>query len=86
MIAFVFMARQLAEPAGIELGAPIHLPLDELELGDLSFDLSIGPWLRDGGMYRWLVAGNSVGDRGDQAPLSVIQSSTSLARVFRIMA
>jgi hypothetical protein len=29
----------------VELGAPIHLPFDELELGDLTFGLAVGPRL-----------------------------------------
>ena len=32
----------------VELGAAVHLPFDELELGDLAFSLAIGPGLGHG--------------------------------------
>lgn len=44
------------------MARPYILPFDKFKLGDLSFHLAVGPWLRDGGMYRWLVVGNSVGE------------------------
>lgn len=31
----------------VKLRATVHLTFDELELGDLHFDLTVGPWLGD---------------------------------------
>ena len=51
----------------VELGAPVHLTLDELELGDLAFGLSVGPRRRDRGVDGGLVLGDAVGEGRDEA-------------------
>jgi hypothetical protein len=53
----------------IELSAPVHLPFDQLELSDLRFHLAIGPWLRNSGVHRALIVGDSIRERGNEAPL-----------------
>ncbi len=39
---------QEASAEQVELGAAVHLPFDEFELGDLTFSLAIGPGLDHG--------------------------------------
>jgi hypothetical protein len=51
----------------VELGAPVHLTLDELELGDLAFSLSVGPRRRDCGVDGGPVPGDAVGEGRDEA-------------------
>src|SRR6266566_4824902 len=49
----------------VELGASVHLTLDQLELGDLALGLSVGPRRRDRGVDRSLVLDDAVGKRRD---------------------
>jgi hypothetical protein len=56
----------------IELSAPIHLPFDQLEFGDLSFHLAIGPRLRNSGVHCALIIGDPIRERGNEAPLGFI--------------
>ena len=72
MIMFVVMARQSVQLKEIELSAPVHLPSDQLEFGDLSFHLAIGPGLRNSGVHRALIVGDSIRERGNEAPLGFI--------------
>ncbi len=51
-----------AEQSGlqkVEVGAAIHLAFYELELGDLSLDLTIGPRLGDGRPHGRFVRGDA---------------------------
>ena len=72
MIVFVFMAANQPSLKEIELSAPVHLPFDQLELGDLSFHLAIGPWLRDCRVHRALIVGDAIRERANEAPLGFI--------------
>jgi DNA replication protein DnaC len=59
-----------ADQAGlkqVELGASVHLTLDQLELGDLALGLSVGPRRRDRGVDGSLVLDDTVGKRRDEA-------------------
>ncbi|MGY4427989.1 hypothetical protein ACVWWO_000466 [Bradyrhizobium sp. F1.13.1] len=56
----------------IEFSAPVHLPFDQLELGDLSFHWAIGPWLRDSRVHRALIIGNAIRERANEALLGFI--------------
>jgi hypothetical protein len=51
----------------VELGASVHLTLDQLELGDLALGLSVGPRRRDRGIDGSLVLDDAVGKRRDKA-------------------
>src|SRR4029079_19502325 len=72
MIVFVFMAANQPSLKEVEFGAPVHLPFDQLELGDLSFHLAIGPWLRDSRVHRALIVGYAIRERGNAAPLGFL--------------
>lgn len=45
----------------IELGAPIHLTLDQLQLGVLALGLAIRPWQLQRGLNRCLISHNTAG-------------------------
>jgi hypothetical protein len=51
----------------VELGASVHLTLDQFELGDLALGLSVGPRRRDRGVDGSLVLEDTVGKRRDEA-------------------
>ena len=56
-----------ARPEEIEASSAIHLPLDQLELGDLTFVLSVRPWLGQGRLHRSLIGSDALPERGQQA-------------------
>ena len=51
----------------IELGTAEHLPLDQLELGNLAFGLTVRPGLDDRGGHGVLVGPNATSERGQRA-------------------
>src|SRR4051812_33301601 len=51
----------------VELGAPVHLPLDQLELGDLALGLAVRPGLHDRRGDGVLVGTDAGGERGQRA-------------------
>ena len=57
----------------IKLSAPVHLPFDQLELGDLSFHLAIRPWLRDCRVRRALIFGEAFANEAMKLCLDSLQ-------------
>ena len=51
----------------VELCAAVHLSLDELELGDLPFGLTVRPGFGECGLDRVVVGGDAGRERGDMA-------------------
>lgn len=51
----------------VELCTAVHLSLDELELGDLTFGLTVRPWFGQGGFDRFAVRGDAGRERGELA-------------------
>ena len=51
----------------VDLAATVHLPLDELKLGDLPLSLPVGPWLDNGGPHGSFVVPNTGGEGGEFA-------------------
>jgi hypothetical protein len=50
----------------VELGASVHLTLDQLELGDLALGLSVGPGRRDRCVDGSPVLDDAIGKRRDE--------------------
>ena len=57
----------------IEAGATIHLPLHELELGDLALGLAIRPRLGEGGFHRSEVCLDAFAKRAQQTAFCIGQ-------------
>jgi len=63
----------------IEIGPAVHLPLQELELGDLAFRLAIGPWLVDSGFNCCTICGNSAGKPTEYTTRGVAEPSIKIS-------
>jgi PQQ-dependent dehydrogenase (methanol/ethanol family) len=51
----------------VDLGTPIHLPLDQFQAIDLALGLSVRPWFSNGRTHGVFVVGDAGGERGQQA-------------------
>ena len=51
----------------VEVSAAVHLAFDKLQLTDLAFGLTVGPWQGDCRLDRRFVFGHAVGECGDKA-------------------
>jgi hypothetical protein len=51
----------------IEVGTAVHLPLQQLQFGNLSLGLAVGPRLGDGRGHGVAIGRNSFGEGGEQA-------------------
>jgi len=61
----------------------VHLALDQLLLGDLSFGLTVGPWLGDRRCNRMAVLGDAVSERAEQAAGGVAEPGIEGCAGFR---
>src|SRR5579863_3798304 len=57
----------------IDVAAPVHLALDELEIANLSLSLPVGPYRFDGSGDGGLVFRHAVGERGEEATLGAVE-------------
>jgi hypothetical protein len=68
----------------INLCSAVHLPFDELELGDLAFGLAVRPRLDQSSVDRGDVFGDARGEGGDELWLAAaIQGTRSASILFR---
>jgi hypothetical protein len=67
----------------VELRSAVHLPLHELELGDLALRLAVRPRLGDSGANGGFVLGDARGKRREQAGTGVSSASGQRAAVTR---
>src|SRR5579863_3431206 len=57
----------------IDVAAPVHLALDELEFANLSLGLPVGPYRCDGGGDGGLVFRHAARERGEETTLGAVE-------------
>ena len=67
----------------VDLAAAVHLAANELQLGDMSLRLAVGPEFDDGGSHGILVVHDPRSERGQLATLRVPEPGREIVRLLR---